>query len=70
MRARPFFYQGIVDLWWKGPRIMLRHSARYARGSDIYLKGHNHPKWDTLGGFSGETEKGTVTPGNERVIHL
>jgi len=29
-------------------------SARYARGSDIHLKGHNHPKWDILGGFSRE----------------
>jgi hypothetical protein len=31
-------------------------SARFARGSDILRKGYNHPKWDTLGGFSRESK--------------
>jgi hypothetical protein len=54
IRARLLSYQSFSDLHLKSHRIMSWQSARYARGSDILRKGYNHPKWDTLGGFSRE----------------
>jgi len=67
MRARILSYGGFSNLYLKNRRIMSGQSARFARGSDDRPKGHNHPKWDILRGFSSEFPVRPVQTGNSTI---